>query len=199
MNTEQLSNTIADAANVTVVNGAAKLANEDALQAEIARLKAENAALNQPKPAAKKPEPEPAQTVASKGVCSGLGYPANATAIDKLILDAIHANKAKPDPKYPVQACFGTALYWYFHVALIPNLSDLIRAGKDKEAKAPIDTKLTAFIKSARDRGIVTRIWRGKFLYYDRREMPEDATSDHEDTRTPSSHVKDAIRKAFAA
>jgi tetratricopeptide (TPR) repeat protein len=117
-------------------------------------------------------------------------FPEGATPQDKLILKFIHANKSIPkvgDKDYGTFACFGGALFHYFHCAMVPGFTTLT-ADQAKTAGTAVDAKIEPFIKSAVDRGVVDRFAvNGEMLYFDSREKARrdgwSATTDLVDAR----------------
>jgi hypothetical protein len=195
-----------------------------ALLAELDKLKAENAALRTPEA----PKPAPANDLAAKVAALQAEnkaiqdkaaakiarkaaevpappnpfagkYPENATPQDRVLLDALVALRPKTtDPKYPVPAVVGKALYAYLHEALrgkYPPTKSLDTTGKTKWIWTLADAKIRPAVDSAIARGIITRLF-GKetALFFDAREVKSRIMSD---TRTPSSAVKSAIEAAF--
>ena len=183
MNTNALSNAVADAVvNPAVVTATLTAAEREAkLEAEIARLKAEQESLT--KPAAAAPKPAAKKPVTA---CNGLGYPAGATAADKAILDLIHQFKAT-DPKYlkpgRPTGTFAVKVHGFLHAAGIPE--DTIRAAVAAAEDRKMISKLAIPVKNGS---------KNMMLLFDARERPAVKFADREQV---SAEVKARFAAAF--
>jgi hypothetical protein len=104
-------------------------------------------------------------------------YPPNATAAEKMLLDAIHQLKSKPKEGgkvYDVQGTYGKALYSHFYAM-----------GLDRDT---INRHLDPAVK----RGIVTTV--ARTWYYDAREKPLSVLRQ---AAPIAADIKAAAAKAF--
>jgi hypothetical protein len=120
-------------------------------------------------------------------------FPPEWTVQDTLIIKAIHACKSLPldaNGKLKINAktglppmnygmplaCFGAALFNYFHHALCPTYASLKGSAKDA-MRDSINAKLVPYIKSAFERKVINHFAPmgkgGAMLYFDNREKAQ--------------------------
>lgn len=163
-----------DAFTAPKVNGAAMPATEAELLASIKAMKAENAVLA----AAKSKKAKRVYQEQTKCPFEGQ-YPANATATDRLILDAVWATRGKLEvgSTFDVPASNGKAVFTFLHALVAP----LYPPTPTTDSKKPWDwsaanAALKPHIKGAVSRGIITERFGvgasgvGFSAYFDARE-----------------------------
>lgn len=149
------------------------------LEAELARLRAERDAL-----LATRTTAPVAPAPAAPGSKLAGTYPSTATAQDRVLLDAIHATKAKADAKYDVPASFGPALYSYMYQLLSAKYPERPRA----------QAVINQAIESAVQRLVITRAFGGKhMLFFDAREKAPKPAFQPKPKGAPAAAVQAAL------
>lgn len=177
-----------------VVNGAvAAMDAKSTLEAELARLRTENAALKgKPKAGvqpgkSETPKPAPVQTNGLPAAdvnkpCGGLGYPEAANTQDRIILDLIHQFKSKDREDGKTPGTFAVKIHGYLHLAGVPEVT--VRSAVESASKRGLITRMS----------IPTKHGNRMMLLFDAREKKPYEINDK---NLPSAEVKTAIAAAF--